>query len=43
MRGKHHGSVAVIPSNELSFCCHCHPADGTFDPLVHTISLIVLA
>ena len=35
------GSMArAAPNNELSLCCHCHPASGTFDcrdPLVHTI------
>ena len=57
LEGGHTGGVANhcgsarqqpfnITNSQLSVCCHCHPADGTFNPrdaLIHTISPNVLA
>ena len=50
--GRHTGSVVkhrcrptAVPSNCVSVCYHCHPADSIFDPrdvLVHAISSNVL-
>ena len=42
---KHRCRPTAVPSNYVSVCYHCHPADGTFDPrdvLVHVISSNVL-